>query len=136
MARHSGRELLLQVEQTPGIGTYIDVGGLRTKEMKFANEAVDTTNDDDDGVRSLLEGGGIRGLDITGSGIFVNDAAFAVVEAAARADTHLNFRITLPGVDVEYTGAFMIAEFTITGEYNGAVQYNISLQSSGDITIS
>lgn len=137
MAGYSGRTLLVQVEQTPGSGTFIDVGGLRTKELKWSNEAVETTNDDDDGARTLLEGGGTRGLDVTGSGVFVSDTAYNVIKAARKDNTHLNFKLTEPGANGdEHSGLFMISEFSVTGEHNGAVAYSMTLMSDGVVTTS
>lgn len=138
MAAQKGRELLLKVEASPGGGTFNTVGALRSTSISINNEIVDITNKSSAGARKLLAGAGVTSLAVSGSGVFDDDANFALVEASARANTHLNYQVVIPGTSNgrTYEAAFAITTLEQAGEYNGEVNYSITLESDGTISSS
>lgn len=136
MAGQKGRDIFIQVESPAGSGTFIPVGGLRTKSLKISNEPVDITNSDSSGIRRLLEGAGVNSIEVSGAGVFVDDAGADLLRQAAETNEHLNYKIGFPGdtYDRTYTGSFMAADFEETGEYNGAMTFTVTLQSADEIT--
>lgn len=78
MVAQKGRLVLIKVESAPSSGTFLTVGGLRTKSVKINNEMVDVTTDDSDGARKLLEGAGVNSLEVAGSGVVNDDQGFDV----------------------------------------------------------
>ena len=120
----SGRELVIKRDDTV-------IGGLRTKTLTTNNEPIDTTSDDDSAARSLLAEPGEKHIDLSGEGIFKDDA---LVEAAignggngSLIDT---WTIELPN-GAEITSEFFLNSIEVEGEYQGAVELSLEAQSSG-----
>lgn len=134
MSAQKGKNLLLKVEDSAGSGTFSTVGGLRATSFSINNELIDATHKGSAGKRTLLEGAGIQSMSISGSGLFEDDTPFHLVRSAAENNTHLTYQILVPGSsDRTYEGTFMLTRFDYSGDYNGEVAYNITLESSGSI---
>ena len=131
MAAQKGAALLLKINTTGT--TYVTVGGLRSTSITLNDEAVDVTNKDSSGNRTLLADGGVFSMSISGSGVFTDSAAEEAMRAAMNAATFKNFQVIIPDFGT-YTGAFMVASLEYAGEFNGEVTYSVSLESSGAIT--
>lgn len=128
-----GRSFLLEVDSN-GSGTYQAIGGLRTRTFNINNEAVDVTHSGSTNQwRVLLASAGVKSVDLSGDGVFDDEAAFNTAEAYARAGTIRNWRITVPGLGV-YIGLFQISSAELSGAYNDAVMYSLSLASAGEVT--
>ncbi len=130
-----GKDLLLKKEDATTPGTYVTIGGLRSKSMHFNNEAIDVTNHGSNEWKEILDGAGIKHMSMSASGVFNSSATLLEIETAMLAGTLTRFQI----VDVytggrTYTGYFKIASFQRAGEYKGEQTYEISLESSGVIT--
>lgn len=130
MSAQKGKELLLQVND--GTGTYETVGGFQSNNIDINGQAVDITNKDSGGFKESLSGGGTVSLSTTASGVFLDDESFALVHDAALNNTHLDCKITVPDF-MTYTGPFMVTTLGLEGSTEGAVSYNISLESAGAI---
>jgi len=117
----SGRELVIKRDDTV-------IGGLRTKTLTINNEPIDTTSDDDSAARSLLEQPGEKHVDLSGEGIFKDDA---LVEAAIGNGSLVDtWTIELPN-GAEITSEFFLHSIEIEGEYQDAVELSLEAQSSG-----
>lgn len=131
MAAQKGAAMLLKINTTGS--TYVTVGGLRSTSITLNDEAVDVTNKDSSGNRTLLADGGIHSMSMSGSGVFTDATTEETMRAAMNAATFKNFQILIPDFGT-YTGAFMVASLEYSGEYNGEVSYSVTLESSGAIT--
>ena len=131
MAAQKGAALLLKINTTGS--TYVTVAGLRSTSITLNDEAVDITNKDRSGNRTLLADGGVFSMSVSGSGVFTDEASEETMRAAMNATTFKNFQVLIPNFGT-YTGAFMVASLEYAGEYNGEVTYSVSLESSGAIT--
>ena len=131
MAAQKGAALLLKINTTGS--TYVTVAGLRSTSITLNDEAVDITNKDSSGNRTLLADGGVFSMSVSGSGVFTDEASEETMRAAMNATTFKNFQVLIPNFGT-YTGAFMVASLEYAGEYNGEVTYSVSLESSGAIT--
>lgn len=132
MSAQKGRDFLLKIGDGGNPETFSTVGGFRTNTLKINNEVVDATSKDSAGNRELLAGAGLHSMGATGSGIFVDDAAFAAAHAAALNNTIDNWQIIIPDFGT-YEGPFQITVLEFSGDYNGEQQYNITLESGGAI---
>lgn len=132
MAAEKGRGFVLLVSVN---GTLTQVGGLQTNSFTINNETVDVTNKGSAGFRTLLEAGGVGSLEMNATGLFDDDAAFRVLRNAATARTHLACRMAFETGDT-LDATFAVGSLQVAGEYNGAVNYNVTLQSSGAWTYS
>ena len=70
MAAQRGAAMLLKMEVN---STQTTIGGLRSTSITFNEETVDVTNKDSFGARSLLAGGGVQSVSISGSGVFTDE---------------------------------------------------------------
>jgi TP901-1 family phage major tail protein len=133
MAAQKGSEFLLKIGDGAGPEVFTAIGGFRSNSFKINNETVDITNKDSAGVRTLMAGGGITSFSASGSGVFMDDTAFATAEAAARGNTQDNWQIIVPDYGT-YTGAFNLTGLEYAGEHNGEATYTINLESAGTIS--
>lgn len=115
------------------------VGGATSVGMTINNEIVDITNADDDGVRTLLEGAGVRSVSLQFSGVYLDDdAAQSKLEQAASENTHATVQMVKPGSANGgiFQGEFAIASLEYSGEHNQKVVSTIKLESSGPVVFS
>lgn len=133
MAASAGKDILIQINTTGS--TFVALGGLRQKELKFNAEAVDITNSDSPGLwREILAGTGVQSCEISGSGVWLDDAAMNVALTAHLTKVLKSFTIVLPGV-ASITGTFFITAITVGGAHSGEETFSITLQSSGLVTV-
>lgn len=131
MVAQKGRDMLLKVLDTGT--TYVTLGGLRKTDLKFTSEMVDITDIESSGAaRELLEASGVTSVSLSGSGIFKDDTMFEKCRVNFTGQLIKNYQLIVPSYGT-FQGLFQITELALDGEYNGAIQYNISLESSGVI---
>lgn len=132
MAADKGRNFKLKIHSGGSPGTFTAIAGMQSRSLTINNEQVDITNDDTAPQRELLSGAGQKTLSVSASGIFKDDAAINLVEDLANASTDNSeeFQIVFENNDT-YQGSFQITSFEYTGDYNGARQYNISMENLG-----
>ena len=143
MAAQKGSAMLLKINVSGS--TYTTVGGLRSTSISFGDEAVDITNVDSLGIRTLLAGAGTQSVSISGSGVFTDSTTEQLVRttyyaqgntsdgSSAQTPAFKNFQVIVPDLGT-FTGSMMIASLEYAGEFNGEVTYSISLESAGYIT--
>ena len=128
-----GKDFVLQREDAPaGSGAYTTVGGLRPTSFTINTEQIDTTSKDGDNWRDLLAGG-IQSMSVSGGGIFENDTVIKAIEADKIAGTFWNYRL-IDSLGTTFDAQFQITSWGRSGEYTGALEYSISLESNGAVT--
>lgn len=124
MAARSGRDLLIKRNNTV-------IAGVRTKGVAINREPVDITNDDDDGWRAVLAQPGEKQIDLTVGGVTKDD----VLRAVAFTEPGIFEDMTLEYPDGSViAGDFFLANYNESGEYNDAITFEATLQSSGVFT--
>jgi TP901-1 family phage major tail protein len=83
MAAQKGKDVLMKIN-TSG-STYVTIGGLRSTSITLNDEAVDITNKDSLGTRTLLAGAGVNSISVSGSGVFTDSTAEALVRTTFQA---------------------------------------------------
>lgn len=131
MTAQKGSEFLLKIGDGGSPETFATVGGFRSNSFRVNNETIDITNKGSAGARELIEGG-IQSVSASGSGVFLDDAAFASAEAAARNKTIDNWQVAVPDFG-DYEGPFLLTGLEYGGEHNGEVTFSISLESAGAV---
>ena len=125
MAASSGRELLIKK------GASV-IAGVRTKTVTINGEPIDVTTDDDSGFRTLLADPATRMIDLSVEGITKDDTLRAIV---AGAGPQLLTDITIEYPDgAVIAGDFYLVSVEESGEYQDAVTFTATLQSSGAFT--
>ena len=138
MAAGKGSSFLLKENST---GTPATVGGLRSTSMTINGEAVDITSKDsnafissgNDKARDLLQGGGVRSMSLTASGVFTDSSTENLVRGFAFDGAIQNYDLIFSDGS-KIAGAFLITSYERAGEFNGEETYSLTLESSNTIT--
>ena len=133
MAAQKGASMLVKIGNGGSPETFTTIGGLRSSSITLNDEAVDITNKDSSGDRTLLADGGIHSISNAGSGVFTDHASETTLKGLMNASSFTNLQFLIPDFGT-YTGAFMCTSLEYAGEYNGEVTYSASFESSGAIT--
>ena len=138
MAAGKGSSFLLKDNST---GTPATVGGLRSTSMTINGEAVDITTKDsnafitsgNDKARDLLQGGGVRSMSISASGVFTDSSTENNIRGFAFDGAIQNYDLVFSDGS-KVSGAFLITSYERAGEFNGEETYSLTLESSNTIT--
>ena len=138
MAAGKGSSFLLKDNST---GTPATMGGLRSTSMTINGEAVDITTKDsnafitsgNDKARDLLQGGGVRSISITASGVFTDSSTENILRGFAFDGAIQNYDLVFSDGS-KISGAFLVTSYERAGEFNGEETYSVTLESSNTIT--
>jgi predicted secreted protein len=108
-----------------------EVAGLREWNVVWEGEALDITNNDSDGNRTLLTAEGVRGCTITCSGVVLDTTLRADKANAANVQQAATF--TFPDGDV-ITGTFHLQAYSDGGDHENPVTFEATFVSSGSVT--
>lgn len=132
MTAQKGKDLLLKIDTTGG-GGFQTVAGLRTRRIAFNAETVDITDTDSAGRwRELLAGAGVRRASLSGAGIFRDAASDAAMRSLFFDGTIRSYQLIIPDFGT-ISGPFQITALEYAGEHDGAVTYELALESAGAI---
>ena len=133
MGAQKGKDLLVKISN----GTsFVTVAGLRSRRIAFNAEIVDITHAESvDRWRELLAGAGVRRASISGRGLFKDGASDALVRQAFFDGTVNSCQLIVPDFGT-IEGLFQISNLEFSGEHNGEVAFDLSLESAGALTFS
>jgi TP901-1 family phage major tail protein len=130
MTAQKGKDLLVKIA---GGGGYTTVAGLRTRRLAFNAETVDITHAESaNRWRELLDGAGIKRASVSGRGLFKDATSDALMRQAFFDGSVVSHQIVIPDFGT-VQGPFQITSLEITGEHNGEVTYDMSLESAGEL---
>ena len=138
MPAGKGSSFLLKDNST---GTPATIGGMRSTSMTINGEAVDITSKDsnafissgNDKARDLLQGGGVRSMSITASGVFTDSSTENILRGFAFDGAIQNYDLVFSDGS-KISGAFLVTSYERAGEFNGEETYSVTLESSNTIT--
>lgn len=133
MTKKNGSDFVLQIETSPGI--WENIPGERVSGYTIANESVDTTAKAQ--TSRELSACGVKTVNITASGIVkdsISTVLFNFLCNAAFTNMIQSFRVMSGPYVVISKGNFLVASFGRSGEYNGAEQWTLTLESADVIT--
>ena len=138
MAAGKGSSFLLKDNST---GTPATIGGLRSTSMTINGEMVDITTKDsnafitsgNDKARDLLQGGGVRSMSISASGVFTDSSTENILRGFAFDGAIQNYDLVFSDGS-KISGAFLVTSYERAGEFNGEETYSVTLESSNTIT--
>lgn len=101
--------------------------------MTIDSSAIDVTTDDDSGIRSLLEEPGQHQIDISVEGLLKDDVILAQIINGTLFIQELTIKLPFAFTTTQSTivGDFRLNNFEVTGEYQDAVAFTATLQSTG-----
>jgi TP901-1 family phage major tail protein len=130
MPVQKGRDLLLKLDID---GTFTTVAGLRASRIALNARTVDITTRESAGRwRELLAGAGIRSASLTGSGLFTDAAADAAIRALFFDTEIARWQAILPDFGI-LEGSFQITALEFSGDHDGAMTYDLTLASAGEL---
>jgi TP901-1 family phage major tail protein len=134
MAAQAGKSVVWSMKNDAGSPAYVVMAGLRTRSMKFDHETIDVTAAESTGLwRELLAGGGVRSATMSGDGVFKDSAAVEVARDAFFDGDIRDNKMLFPGFGT-MEGPFQLTALEFGAEYNGAVTFSFTLESSGEVT--
>ena len=132
MAAQRGKDILLKADD--GSGVFVTIAGLRTRRLTLNAESVDITHSDSTGRwRELLDGAGVKKANVTGGGIFKDEASDALTRQMFFDGLIRNWQMILPDFGM-ISGAFQITSLDYRGEHAGEVTFEIALESAGALS--
>lgn len=131
MGAQKGKDLLVKMHD----GTaYVTVAGLRSRRIVFNAELVDITHAESvDRWRELLAGAGVKRASISGRGLFKDAASDALVRQAFFDGVVKDCQVIVPDFGT-IAGPFQISALEFSGEHNGEMTFDVSLESAGALT--
>ncbi|MCQ8781083.1 phage major tail protein, TP901-1 family [Mangrovibrevibacter kandeliae] len=130
MVAQRGKDLLLKLDPA-GNGNFITVAGLRTTRIAFNAETVDVTDAESAGRwRELLGGAGVQRAALAGTGIFKDAASDAQLRQLFFEGQVASFQAVIPDFG-RVTGPFQVTALEYSGEHNGEVAFEATLESAG-----
>jgi len=131
MVAQKGKDMLLKID-ADGNGLQA-VAGLRARQISLNAATVDTTDSESAGRwRELLAGAGVRRASLSGSGIFKDAASDEMVRATFFEGKIVTWQIIIPGFGA-ISGMFQIVSLEYSGQHDGEVTFELSLESAGAI---
>ncbi|MFD0915865.1 phage major tail protein, TP901-1 family [Pseudahrensia aquimaris] len=133
MVAQKGKDLLLKVD-SDGSGTYTTVAGMRSRRMAFNAETVDATDFESAGRwRELLGGAAVQKASVSGSGIFKDAVSDEAMRALFFAGVIADWQLVIPDFGT-MSGPFQITALEYSGDHDGEVTFELSLESAGALT--
>lgn len=132
MAAQKGKDLLLKLGD--GLGGFVTVAGLRSRQLAFNAEAVDVTHSESAGRwRELLAGAGVRRASIGGAGVFKDQASDALLRQVFFDGAIRAWQVVIPDFGT-LEGPFQLSTLEYRGDHAGEVTFDLSLESAGQLT--
>lgn len=135
MGVQAGKDLLLKVDGD-GEGGFVTLAGLRATRLTFNAGSIDVTSiGSEGGWRELLDGGGVKSAQVSGSGIFRDmdtDARARQIFFDGEVPT---FQVIVPDFGI-VEGRFQITSLEYAGTHDGEATYEIALASAGALEFS
>ena len=135
MTVQNGKDLLVKVDMN-GAGLFETIAGLRATRISFNADSVDVTSlESQGGWRELLAGAGVRTANISGSGIFRDEATDERARQLFFDGLTPEFQVIIPDFGI-VQGAFQVTALEYAGSHNGEATYEMALASAGALSFS
>ena len=130
MRAQRGEDFTLMLEDDSTPGAFEQVGGFKGNDFSYTGTVVDITNSSSLGFTELLNHGGSRSLNLSGTGVFMSDAVFKRVVDKLQTGEIATWQVSIPGLGT-YQGPFAITSLDMNGAVDGEVTYAVALASGG-----
>lgn len=132
MGAQSGKDMLLKLDET-GSNKFITVAGIRSRQLAFNAQTIDTTDSQSTGQwRELLQGGGVKSASLSGSGIFKDAQSDARIRELFFAGYVRHWQVVIPDFGT-IQGKFQITALEFAANHDGEVTFDVALESAGEI---
>lgn len=132
MVAQCGAAIIISIKDAAG--SIKAVAGLRNKRFTMNAEAVDITNSDSVGRwREYLDGCGVRSIDVSGDGVFLDDEGAAVCVDMVMSNSIRDATVFIPGLGTFETRLKM-TQCEFQGAHSGEATYSVAAGSAGVVT--
>lgn len=133
MAKQAGKLITISIEtSTPD--SFNLFGGLTQKSVRMNGAAIDVTDSDSTDLWvELLDGGGLKSMEVSGSGRFNDDAAIERARSLFMTGTLERFKFFIPSWGT-FDGSFAITSLEFGGAHDSEVTFTATFMSSGKPT--
>lgn len=122
-----GRDILVSIDGTP-------VAGVRAKSITINGSPIDITSDDDAGVRKLMDEPGQVDVNISVSGVAINQAVLRAL-SLNRTDRVKPMTFMFGGSPGNgFQGQFFMQGYTESGEHTGPATFECDFLSADTVT--
>lgn len=108
------------------------IGGMHTSKFILNSEYIDCSNVNTGSWRQLINGGGLKKIDINVSGIFTNNSAEQAIRKLAFLGEIANYKISFSSGE-NLVGKFQVSSYERIGNVHEPELYSLELTSSGEI---
>jgi len=134
-----GQNFLLSLSKDVGV-TFLEVGGFQSKSFTFDNNTADNTNSATNGEFTENCWTGYSAVSASGSGVVdqritATTATYYDLLALATSGDRTAFLKFEDGVGFEASGLFVINSMSTSGDQQGFVTFDLSVQSATDIAV-
>lgn len=118
----------------PQDSDFEDIGASRGDNFEINSTVIDVTTKGSNEDMEILDERGIKSRNLTLEGLLEDSDIAKALEQNAENNKLRWFRITREGDGVTYTARFKIANYSFNSNYDEAVPFNLTLNSSGVVT--
>ena len=131
MAAQKGKDILLKIGDGASPEVFMTVAGVRARTLSFNAKSVEVTDSDSVGRwRELLDGAGVRQCAVSGSGVFRDAAADALIRQSFFDQSARGWQLVIPGFGT-VAGPFLVAALEYAGQFDGEATFALTLASAG-----
>lgn len=110
----------------------VDVAGLVSTSFSLSSEMVDVTTKGSNGFTEKIPG--LVSASVSGNGIFIDETSQLEINDRALSGTSAAYTLINVESGKSWSGTFLISSFEVSGDTSGAMQFSISLESTGPVT--
>lgn len=136
MVQKKGRTLLIQIGNGNDPETFTSLCGLTTRSFGLSTNSVETTIPDcvdPDKPPQRTAEPGINNRTFSGSGAFVKSVDTSAFFGYVVNSEVFNAKVIVPGLGT-FTGPFFVADFELTGEVEGNMQFSATFEPADKLT--
>jgi TP901-1 family phage major tail protein len=133
MTKYCGSDFLIQTEDPGSPGSFITVGALKDTSLSVGTDQIDLTDKSNSQYRQILGDASTTTISLTGAGLFTNDANINLLQTKAISGSVIKCRLISGKGDI-FEGFFYVSSFERNGNYNGAEEFSVTLDSAASIT--
>ena len=112
---------------------FIALGGIRSKTFSIGIDGIDITNEDSDEWSTMLDGAGIRSIEISGEGVLVNSQKIMALEDDMLANNLVCLMFLETKTHRMFDGCFKLTSLEYSGGHDAESSMSIAASSSGKV---
>lgn len=132
MTAYNGNDFLLKDGTSGTAGTTI--AAMRATSFNIQGAMIDVTTKDSSKMRTLLDGGGVKSMSISASGVLTEGVTFDDLLTRVKSGTLMPYGLNFGDGD-KIDASCQITSVTAGGDHDAEQTFEATFESSGSITI-